>query len=213
VALAQNARTNYGLTLVLGCPLPADILQRIEALKERYRQIAPGHIDFGRPEAYHLTVYGLKRSRGTPYTQAELDPVLAGLGRVLWHELGSVSEIRVWLSGSVVAAGGAVLVNGKSDGTLVRLRAAIDRLAGVDPLKSASTHITIGQFTQPFRSALACRRAVEEVEVLRDFPIGDLLVRVLKLVYYRDRLLYDLAWQRTIRLPVETPTASSGPDR
>jgi hypothetical protein len=212
-ALAQNTRTSYGLTLVLGCPLPADVLENIESLKDRYGLIASNHIDFGRPEAYHLTVYGLKRSRATPYTRQELDPVLSGLDRVLHRELGSVSGIRVRLSGPVVADGGAVLVLGQPDANLVRLRAAIARLAGVDPLKSPSSHITIGQFTKPFGSARACRRAMEEVEALRDFPMGNLLVGELRLVYYRHRLLHDLAWQRTIRLPVDTRAASVGQER
>jgi hypothetical protein len=212
-ALAKNARANYGLTLVLGCPLPTGVLERIEAFRYRLCQIAPGFINFGRREAYHLTVYGLKRSREMPYTQDELAPVLAGLDRVLRHELGSVSEIRVRLSGSVVTASGAVLVLGQPDEALVRLRAAIGLIEGVDRLKSASSHITLGQFATPFGSARAYRRSMEEVEMLRDFPVGDLLVRELKLVSYRHRLLHDLAWQRSIRLPGGTLTASSREDR
>lgn len=129
------------------------------------------------------------------------------------RELASESEIRIRLTGSVVSNGGAVLVLGQPDETLVRLRAAIVRLEGVEPLKSASSHITIGQFSQPFGSTWAYRRAMEEVEALRDFPLGDLLVRELRLVYYRHRLLHDLAWQRTIRLPVGTSPASIGQDR
>ena len=54
---------------------------------------------------------------------------------------------------------------------------------------------------------------MEDVEVLRDLPVGDLLVRELKLVSYRHRLLHDLAWQRSIRLPGGIPTASMGQDR
>jgi hypothetical protein len=209
-ALVKNAHTNYGLTLVLGCPLPAEVLELLEALKERYRQIVPDRIDFGRPEAYHLTVYGLKRSREKPYTQEQLDPILEGLDRVLRHELGSLNEIRVWLSGSVVTGGGSLLVVGEPDETLVRLRATIGQIEGVDALKSASIHITIGQFTQPFGSSRAYRQAMEAFETLRASPSGDLLLHELKLVYYGHRLLHDLRWQQTICLPVQTPPNPRG---
>ena len=208
-ALSRNNRTNYGLTLVLGCPLPAGILARIETLRAAYEEIAPGLIEFGRPDAYHLTVYGLKRSRQTPYSKEELAPILSGLDGVLRHELASVSEIRVRLSGSVVTNGGAVLVVGEPDETLVRLRAAIGRIEGVDPLKSQPTHITVGQFKQPLGSPAAYQSVLDNMQRLLSSSLGVLVENELKVIHYRHRLLHDRVREQSIPLPFCTQVADT----
>jgi hypothetical protein len=200
-ALRRNDLPRYGLTLVLGCPLPPAIAGRIRDLKQAYDQIAPGRIRFGAPEAYHLTVYGLKRSRPAPFAPGELRPLLAGLGRVLRAELDAVATLTVPLAGSLVTESGGVLVCGGESEPLARLRAAVGRLEGVDPLKSPASHITIGQFTRPFGSRQACCQALDAVEALRAIPLGSLVAGELKLVYYRNRLLHDIVAQETIPLP------------
>jgi hypothetical protein len=201
-ALLKNDLPSYGLTLVLGCPLPPAVAGRIEDLKNTYQQIAPGRIHFGAPAAYHLTVYGLKRSRPAPFAPGELRPLLEGLGRVLRAELGEVTTLTVPLAGSLITESGGVLVCCGESEPLAQLRAAIGCAEGMDPPKSPGTHITIGQFTRPFGSRRAYRQALSAMEELRALPPGDLSAAELKLVYYQNRLLHDIVAQETIRLPV-----------
>lgn len=209
-ALGKNEHSSYGLTLVLGCPLPPTTADSIEEMKDAYREIVPDRIRFSDRATDHLTVYGLKRSRPEPFSQQELAPLLEGLGTVLHAELGSLPALAVCLRGSVVDDKGTILVCGQESERLIRLRAAIARIDGVDRLKSPGNHITIGQFTRPFGSAGAYRRALDAIEPLRDRPIGELAVREIKLIYYRHRLLGDVVGQQVIDLPVRDRTLGQG---
>ena len=200
--LSRNERRVYGLTVVLGYPLPPTITERVERLKRAYHEIAPGRIRFTKPETHHLTTYGLRRSRKHPYSQDELGPILGKLRQVLRAELSRVEILTVPLAGSLVTQEGTIIVCGAENETLSRLRAAISQIAGVDPAKPSLNHITIGQFTQPFGSPEAYQKALQAMGQLRDYPIGELAVRELKLVYYRNRLLQDVVSREIIRLPI-----------
>lgn len=201
-ALDRNERACYGLTLILGHPLPQALTERIESLKQAYREIARGRIRFGKSVACHLTVYGLKRSQEAPFSRQEIEPLLRPLADVLQDELGAVSSLSVSLSGSVVSEDGAILACGGESETLGRLRTAIGRIEGVDPPKSPSIHVSIGHFCQPSGSPKAHRRALEAMERLRRWPLGTLVAREVKLVYYRNRLLDEPVRQARIQLPV-----------
>lgn len=200
--LYRNERRNYGLTVVLGYPLPSSITEHVERLKRAYHEITPGRIRFSGPEAYHLTVYGLKRSRQDPYDQDKLGPILGRLRQVLYAKLSRVEILAVSLAGSLVTQEGTIIICGAENETLDQIRTAISQIDGVDPLKTRSNHITIGQFTQPIGSPEAYQKALQAMGQLRDYPVGELSVQDLKLVYYRNRLLQDVVSQEIIRLPV-----------
>ena len=199
-ALSRNQGTSYGLTLVAGCPLPPVVTGYIEQVKRVLKEIAPGLVDFGQSQAYHLTVYGLRRSRAQPLGEEEIRTFLDRLDQALWTELRDLAPFSLPLTGSLVTEDGAVLICGGESETLTRLRAAIGQVEGVDLLKSAANHIRIGQFRRPFGSPQAYWQAMDAIERLQQLTLGDLVVDELKLVYYRRRLLDDLVSQVTLPL-------------
>jgi len=200
-ALGRQGMAQYGLTLVLGCPLPAVLSGPIAALQEACEAAAPGLVRFGDPAAYHLTVYGLKRSRPQPFARAELAPLLEALGCVLHSELGATASLAVPLRGLELTDEGTAILRGAEVETLSRLRAAICRLPGVDPPKGDGNHVALGRLARPLAPAEG-QRAARLLAPLRSRPAGTLVVRELKLVTYRSRLLDDVVSQETIMLPV-----------
>ena len=158
-ALRRNVGVRHGLTLVLGCPLPPGALAQIEALRPALDGLAPGHIRWVAPAAWHLTVYGLKRSQSRPLDRAQVDALVARLGPVLRRALARTPVIRVPLRGPTMSAQGEILLSAGECLVLDGLRSAMGEVRGVDPLKAGANHITLGQLVRPSRGTESRHRA------------------------------------------------------
>ena len=199
-ALRRNVEVRHGLTLVLGCPLPPGAMAHIEALRQALDGLAPGQIRWVAPSAWHLTVYGLKRSQAWPLDRAQIDALVARLGPALRRALAGIPFIRVPLGGPVMSAQGALLLSAGECPVLDGLRSVLGERPDVDPLKLGANHITLGQLVRPFGSEAAFGQAMEAIQALSDRPGQDLLEDKIQLVCYRNRWLEEIAWQEEIRL-------------
>lgn len=198
--LRRNVEVRHGLTLVLGCPLPPGVLAQIEALRPALDGLAPGRIRWVAPAAWHLTVYGLKRSQSRPLDRGQVDPLVARLGLVLRRALARTPVIRVPLRGATLSAQGELILSAGECPALDGLRSVMGEIPGVDPLKVGANHVTLGQLVRPFGSDAAFRQAMEAIRVLSDCPMQDLVDNKMRLVCYRNRWLEEIAWQEEFRV-------------
>lgn len=81
-------------------------MAQIEALRPALDGLAPGQIRWVAPTAWHLTVYGLKRSQSRPLDHVQVDALVARLGPALRRALAGIPVIRVPLGGPVMSAQG-----------------------------------------------------------------------------------------------------------
>ena len=88
-----------------------------------------------------------------------------------------------------MTADGAILIGVDDSPILRRLRQAVEAIPGVSPPRSYPPHVTIGQVLAPCGSAESFRQTMGYLRAWQGFPVGELNVPALKLIYYSNRLL------------------------
>ena len=174
------------MSLVIGCPFPVSVLEKVNELKEKIGSSIP--IKWrDDPKAFHVTVYGLVIP--TEYR-----------GEESWHameeKVPELSEIfsefkgfELRLQGISILGMGAVALQISDSPELQKLRESISRIPGVSPPKFGSKTIKciIGRVNKIDEEGRESLRTI--CEELKGFEIGTIKADSLKMVHYSHRFL------------------------
>ncbi|MDP7247000.1 MAG: hypothetical protein QF741_00040 [Candidatus Peribacteraceae bacterium] len=184
--LKKDMQESSGVSLVIGCPFPASVLDKFKELKEK----VGSDIDIKwrkDASAFHVTVYGLVipseyRGEESWHAMEEKVPELIEI-------FNEFKGFGLSIQGISILGMGAVALNVSDSPELQRFRGKIGQLTGVSPLKFGGKTIKciigrVNKIDEEGREKL--RNICEE---LKSFEVGTLKVDSLKMVHYKHRFL------------------------
>lgn len=182
----KDLQESSGVSLVIGCPFPASVLEKVNELKEKIGSSIP--IKWREDaSAFHVTVYGLvipSEYQGEESWHA-MEEKVPELIEIFNEFKGFELEAR----GISILGMGAVALKISDSPELQNLRGKISQLPDVSPLKFGGKTIKciIGRVSKIDEEG---RTNLKQVcEELKGFDVGTLKVDSLKMVHYKHRFL------------------------
>ncbi len=192
-AVARNSATSYGLTLIVGLPLPSDVTDRIVHAQSQIERTSPARFTWYGPKHLHVTLLALLRGRyrEAPCLQrVELPANLDAFVCDLSTQFENLQPFPIVFSGIFLTDSGVVVVQGTSRPALFDTLA--DKFAELDrPLPERDLHVSIGFLNNPSTPAsLEEQHRLERIfDPLSAFSIGRYEVKRVSLVHYANRTL------------------------
>jgi len=192
----KNQATSYGLTLVIGLPLPADICSRVHLIQRQLEVLTLGCFFWYDAEHLHATLVAPLRGRYREHPvlqQAELPADLNGFAADLADFFAKRQPFSLELGGVNITPDGMVTVNVACETDLRRqLAASLRRHPALDlPKHEGGLRVVIGHWNSIRSSASdeAGTRLEQVLLQLTDIPIGRMTVQQVWLVHYANRTL------------------------
>lgn len=193
--IKEDASEKTGVSLVIGCPLPADLLGKIEDLKKYIDAEMNGigiTMNWRRePNAFHLTVCGLILPEDFKESHW---PLPVQVVEEIKKRTGAIKGTELKL-GSVGILGLGALAIGISDNLVFDLLKAENKLLSDNNFHRhgrPTKKIVVGRLKPEITGDKRVKlKAV--IKKFKDYEIGSLIIQDLKLVKYRDTSLEDIA--------------------
>lgn len=201
----EDKLARSGVSLVIGCPLPATIQSRLLAMQERLdkalrRQKADTSVSWRTDLAgLHTTVYGLVKPRDyrRPWSWPLAARVVHGVRSVVYQH----QPFALYLEGVCILGRGAVAVRISDSKELNAIRTNIERVAGVSKRAYGKrvNQMIVGRLLPPLTNAdrATIRRILPDLKGCR---LGRIDVSVLELVHYRHEFLDRVYHQSSVAL-------------
>lgn len=198
----KDDRAESGVSLVIGCPLPANIQENIVRLKSGFEEGIASHgsnvmVKWREDQdAFHITVRGIVipsdyRGEESWNRAKELIPEITEI-------CSSFRDFKLQLKGVEVLGRGALSVRVSDSDELQKLRGHLDKLPGVSSIRfgGRTNKIVLGRIqpgiTEDDRQAIQ-----SSCESLRDYDVGVVIVEQLNLVHYKHTFL-DCALEKVV---------------
>lgn len=188
-----------GATLVIGCPLPQEIQQRILAIQSEFDQLLsteknPIRVNWRDDlSSLHITVYGLVKPEN--YETGKSWPLQQNIEERLIDAVSNVLNFDLILQGIGVLLGGTIGIRISNNETLHQIREQISQITGVSEYArdrgESVNKIIIGRFLPQF-SESNVQTVREFVTDLKGFYIGKINVTHFKLIHYKHEFLDQL---------------------
>ncbi len=194
-----------GVTLVIGCPLPAYVQQKVIRVQRLFTSLLAASGSSATVKwrddltALHVTIYGIAKPKD--YSPTGSWPLPDGILDPVRTIVSSKKPFDISLQGLGILSNGAIAVGVSDSPEIDSIRDDIAKIAGVSPRSFGEevNQMIIGRLLPDLtdRDRRLIKQALDDVE---QFMLGTLIVNHIDLLHYRHEFL-DRLFDRVL-LPV-----------